>query len=222
MTDVVVRDVTMRYGEQVVLSHFSHRFSAGRAHCVMGSSGCGKTTLLRLIAGLETPESGEIEGVGKLGFLFQEDRLISHLTARKNVALVLTGRDTDARAGAALEALGLSDSFLPEGNQENPYPFILAGDIYVQPSYYEAYSTTVTEAKVLHRPMVVTDVGGMRYQLISGRNALIVPVDAAAIADAVRILLDDAAMRETFSKALEEEAYDAQATLKTYEASVFS
>lgn len=110
MTDVVVRDVTMRYGEQVVLSHFSHRFSAGRAHCVMGPSGCGKTTLLRLIAGLETPESGEIEGVGKLGFLFQEDRLISHLTARKNVALVLTGRDTDARAGAALEALGLSDS----------------------------------------------------------------------------------------------------------------
>ncbi|MDO4385429.1 MAG: ATP-binding cassette domain-containing protein [Clostridia bacterium] len=110
MTDVVVRDVTMRYGEQTVLSHFSHRFSAGRAHCVMGPSGCGKTTLLRLIAGLEAPESGEIEGVGKLGFLFQEDRLISHLTARKNVALVLTGRDADARAGAALEALGLADS----------------------------------------------------------------------------------------------------------------
>jgi len=110
MTDVVVRDVTMRYGEQTVLSHFSHRFSAGRAHCVMGPSGCGKTTLLRLIARLETPESGEIEGVGKLSFLFQEDRLIPHLTARKNVALVLTGRDAGARAGAALEALGLSDS----------------------------------------------------------------------------------------------------------------
>ena len=70
--------------------------------------------------------------------------------------------------------------------------------------------------------MVVTDVGGMRDQLVSGRNALIVPVDATAIADAVRVLLDDAAMRETFSKVLEEETYDAQATLKTYEASVFS
>lgn len=110
MTDVAIRDVTMRYGEQVVLSHFSHRFSAGRAHCVMGPSGCGKTTLLRLIAGLETPESGEIEGVGRLAFLFQEDRLISHLSARRNAALVLTGRGADARAGAALKALGLADS----------------------------------------------------------------------------------------------------------------
>lgn len=110
MTDVVVRNLTMRYGEQTVLSHFSHRFSAGLAHCVMGPSGCGKTTLLRLIAGLEAPESGEVVGAGRLAFLFQEDRLIPHLSARKNVALVLTGREADARAEAALEALGLADS----------------------------------------------------------------------------------------------------------------
>lgn len=44
MTDVVVRDVTMRYGEQTVLSHFSHRFSTGR-----GSFGSGKTTFLRCL-----------------------------------------------------------------------------------------------------------------------------------------------------------------------------
>ena len=110
MTEVVVRDLSMRYGEQVVLSHFSHRFSAGRAHCVMGPSGCGKTTLLRLIAGLETPESGEIVRAERLSFLFQEDRLIPHLSARKNVELVLSGRDADARAAQALEALGLADS----------------------------------------------------------------------------------------------------------------
>lgn len=110
MTDVVVRNLTMRYGEQTVLSNFSHRFAAGLSHCVMGPSGCGKTTLLRLISGLEAPESGEIIGVGKLAFLFQENRLISHLSARKNVALVLSGREADARAEAALGALGLSDS----------------------------------------------------------------------------------------------------------------
>ena len=120
------------------------------------------------------------------------------------------------------DAWGLSDSFLLEGNQENPYPFILNGDIYVQPSYYEAYSTTVTEAKILCRPMVVTDVGGMRDQLTDGQNALIVPVDAPAIADAVRSLLNNASMRESFSQALEGEAYDGQANLKAYEASVFS
>ena len=110
MTEVAVRDLTMRYGEQVVLSHFSHRFPAGRAHCVMGPSGCGKTTLLRLIAGLENPESGEIVRTERLSFLFQEDRLIPHLSARKNVELVLSGRDADARAAQALEALGLADS----------------------------------------------------------------------------------------------------------------
>ena len=105
MTDVVVRDVTMRYGEQVVLSHFSHRFSTGRAHCVMGPSGCGKTTLLRLIAGLETPESGEIEGVGKLGFLFQEDRLIPGLSAVSNVTMA-AGCSREA-AAALLTELGV-------------------------------------------------------------------------------------------------------------------
>ena len=110
MTEVTVRDLTMRYSEQVVLSHFSHRFLAGGVHCVMGPSGCGKTTLLRLIAGLETPESGEIVRSERLSFLFQEDRLIPHLSARKNVALVLPGRDADARAAQALEALGLADS----------------------------------------------------------------------------------------------------------------
>lgn len=77
---------------------------------MMGPSGCGKTTLLRLIAGLEIPESGEIVRAERLSFLFQEDRLIPHLNARKNVALVLPGRDADARAAQALEALGLVDS----------------------------------------------------------------------------------------------------------------
>ena len=119
------------------------------------------------------------------------------------------------------KAWGLSDSFLLEGNQQNPYPFMLNADIYVQPSYYEAYSTTVTEAKVLCRPMVVTDVGGMRAQLANEKNALIVPVDSEEIAGAVRKLMEDPAMAERFSQALEEETYNTSDALEAYEQTVF-
>ena len=54
---------------------------------VLGRSGCGKTTLLRLIAGLEPLDSGEIEGVeqGKIGIIFQEPRLMPWLTVEANI-----------------------------------------------------------------------------------------------------------------------------------------
>ena len=119
------------------------------------------------------------------------------------------------------KALGLSECFLLEGNQNNPYPFMLNGDIYVQPSYYEAYSTTVTEAKVLCLPMVVTDVGGMRAQLTDEGNALIVPVDSGEIAGAVRRLIEHPDMAARFSEALEKESYSTGDALKEYEQTVF-
>ena len=52
-------------------------------------SGWGKTTLLRILMGLEAPTSGSVEGVGRVGAVFQEDRLCPQLTAEENVALVL-------------------------------------------------------------------------------------------------------------------------------------
>ena len=53
-------------------------------------SGWGKTTLLRILMGLEAPTFGSVEGVGRVGAVFQEDRLCPQLTAEENVALVLT------------------------------------------------------------------------------------------------------------------------------------
>ena len=52
-------------------------------------SGWGKTTLLRILMGLEVPTSGSVEGVGRVGAVFQEDRLCPQLTAVQNVELVL-------------------------------------------------------------------------------------------------------------------------------------
>lgn len=93
-----------------------------------------------------------------------------------------------------VQEYGLQKRFIFEGNQVNPYPYIKSADVYVQPSYYEAYSTTVTEAKILRKLIVVTDVGGMRDQLIDGKIAKIVPVSGEQIENAILFLLKEAKM----------------------------
>lgn len=123
---------------------------------------------------------------------------------------------------AAVAANGLERQFILEGNQENPYPYIQNAHIYVQPSHYEAYSTTITEAKVLCKPIITTDVGGMRDQLVPGENGLIVPIDAQSLADAVRTLLDNETMRCSFAEALENARYSSAHAIQEYERTVFA
>ncbi len=63
MDAIVLDRVSKSYGEKQVLKEFSLSVSAGSVCCIMGRSGCGKTTLLRLMMGLEAPDSGTITGV---------------------------------------------------------------------------------------------------------------------------------------------------------------
>lgn len=80
---------------------------------LMGPSGQGKTTLLRILMGLETPDAGSIEGLAgrRIAAMFQEDRLCPQLTAADNICL--TGRGvTRAEAEAELRALGFADADL--------------------------------------------------------------------------------------------------------------
>lgn len=111
--NLILKDVSKAYGDNAVLVRFSHTFPAGSVTAIEGRSGCGKTTLLRLIAGLETPDAGAISGVpeGGLSMVFQEDRLPPQLTAAGCLRAVLKRTpDRDARIDAALVALGLGDA----------------------------------------------------------------------------------------------------------------
>lgn len=99
------------YGEKPILFNASLDLPKTGVTCLTGESGCGKTTLLRLLCGLETPQAGEIiDPPSRPAVVFQEDRLLPWKTALENVALPL-GNVPDALSLAkrALESVGLSE-----------------------------------------------------------------------------------------------------------------
>lgn len=105
-----------------VLRNLSFTAELGKITVLLGKSGCGKTTLLRLLAGLELPDKGFIaipEGV-KLGMMFQEARLMPWLTCRENITLGLAkGYDKQA-IEELLQTVGLSKF-------AEAYPYQLSG-----------------------------------------------------------------------------------------------
>ena len=98
------RHVSAGYPEKEVLRDVSLTFPETGAAALMAPSGYGKTTLLRVLAGLLRVSAGEISGLEgkKIAFLFQEDRLLPWLTAEKNVEIVSDG-DTARRWLRAME-----------------------------------------------------------------------------------------------------------------------
>ena len=87
-----------RMAKKQVLSQLSKEFPAGETTVIMGVSGCGKTTLLRILLGLEKVDSGKVTGMPeRVAVLFQEDRLCEDVSAYENIALVLERKKTHAQ-----------------------------------------------------------------------------------------------------------------------------
>lgn len=102
--------VSFGYGKTPVITDFSLTLPKIGTICLFGNSGCGKTTLLRLLAGLEQPSAGTIErpDVQRIAMVFQENRLAPWLTVRQNIELVLPDPDP-AVVADCLAAVSLSD-----------------------------------------------------------------------------------------------------------------
>jgi len=94
-----IRKLGKSYGKQTVFENFNIKFEDNVVNCILGASGCGKTTLLNIISGLEDYDYGEIIGTeGKnFSYIFQEPRLLDWYTVRENMEFVMN-------------PLGISDS----------------------------------------------------------------------------------------------------------------
>ncbi|HEV8474411.1 MAG TPA: ATP-binding cassette domain-containing protein [Methylomirabilota bacterium] len=87
---ITLRNVTKRFGGRVVLDSVSLTLRPGDTHVLLGSSGSGKSTILRLVLGLLRPDEGDVrvEANGAApGYVVQEGALYPHLTAARNVTL---------------------------------------------------------------------------------------------------------------------------------------
>ena len=106
---IVITDLCKSFGSTPVFQRFT--WTVDSPMVLMGRSGCGKTTLLRILMGLESADSGTVTGVETPAAVFQEDRLCPQLTAAAN--LTLTGHGlTPQDAERELRALGFTDAEL--------------------------------------------------------------------------------------------------------------
>jgi len=136
---LAISDLTVRYQPgTAVVDRLTLSLARGDIGCVVGSSGCGKTTLLRAIAGFIGVESGSIDIDGVcvagprfsvaperrgIGLVFQDYALFPHLRVAENIAFGLRGAGADARrerVAAMLDLVGLA-------SQANRYPHELSG-----------------------------------------------------------------------------------------------
>jgi sulfonate transport system ATP-binding protein len=140
VTAVRATNVTRRYGERTVLAGLDLEIERGEFVALLGKSGCGKTTLLRALAGLDPVDGGTLEVPDRRTVVFQEHRLLPWWKVWRNVAIGLPRRGTDsprrpkdqapvaaqpratarARAQSALEEVGLD-------KHANAWPVTLSG-----------------------------------------------------------------------------------------------
>ncbi|HEM3668293.1 TPA: amino acid ABC transporter ATP-binding protein [Streptococcus suis] len=133
-----LRNLSKRFEDKQIFSNYDLVIPEGKIVAIVGQSGGGKTTLLRMLAGLETIDSGTLmyngqelplEELGKrhlLGFVFQDFQLFPHLSVLENLVLSPMKTQNMSRSEAEDKSLKLLDT-LGLANHATAYPFSLSG-----------------------------------------------------------------------------------------------
>ena len=156
-------------------------FEAAGPAVLWAPSGWGKTTLLRILLGLEKPDAGTVTGVGRAAAVFQEDRLCPQLTAVENVLLVLpegraarAGVEADfARLGMAGEALAVPAAKL-SGGQKRRAALLRAVWARADSRFFDEPFTGLD-------PDAMARAAGLLKERCAGAPALLATHDRAAI-----------------------------------------
>lgn len=108
----------------------------------------------------------------------------------------------------------IDDCFHMLGQVDNPYPYLQECDVYVQPSRSEGYAFSITEAKVLAKPIVASNILPIQEQISTGINGILVPLKAEDFASAVLRYYESSDLREKMSNNLKENGSDTETNSK--------
>ncbi|MET0283119.1 MAG: ABC transporter ATP-binding protein [Polyangiales bacterium] len=117
---ISLRKFTKRFGENTVIDRLDLEIAPGEFVALVGRSGCGKTTLLRALAGLDEVGDQDVKVPSARAVVFQDARLLPWKRVWQNVTLGLRGANTRERAEAALREVGL-------GHRLEAWPLTLSG-----------------------------------------------------------------------------------------------
>lgn len=192
---VVVRGLRRSYGRRVVIDGLDLTIARGEFVALLGESGCGKTTLLRTLAGLDPVDGGRIEAPARPAVVFQEHRLLPWAPLWRNVGLGLRGASGVRLAASALSEVGLS-------GRENDWPRSLSGG--------QAQRVALARALVRHPQLLLLDepfaaldaltrirMHGLVKELVARHRPGVLLVthdvdEAIALADRVLVMRDGA------------------------------
>lgn len=161
---IELNHVYKAYDKKAVLTDFNGIFDAKEITGITGPSGVGKTTLLRLCAGLETPDAGTITGLStSLSMVFQENRLVPWLTVHDNIAFVLDDKDKDKRIESTLRMVGLWEV-------ANEFPRTLSGGMAKRIALARAFCHP-SELLLMDEPFTGLDLV-LKEQIITDFKAL--------------------------------------------------
>lgn len=137
---IKINNLSKKFNDKTIFDNFNFNIEENKITCILGPSGIGKTTLVKLLTGLDTYDSGEIQGMNnkEFSYIFQEPRLLPWLNVYDNIDFVLKGvfSEFQERNNVIMDNLSLVDL----DSSINMYPEELSGGMMQRLSIARAFS----------------------------------------------------------------------------------